>query len=394
MAADPLPASVLPFAEARHLVEQHARKLSAGSSTIAAETLPLLQAQGRVLAEQLAADRDFPPFPRSARDGYAVRAADLANIPATLKVVGEIKAGDSQDLTLEAGQAAAIMTGASVPPGSDAVVMVEYTARDGDDVTMDRSGRSGENIVPQGSEARHGDVLLMAGHRLDFAALAIAASLGREHLRVYRKPRVAILATGDEIVPISATPGPTQIRNSNTYSLAAQVQGASAEPILLPVAPDDPGRLRELIKAGFQSDLLLLSGGVSMGKYDLVEQVLGELEAEFFFTGALIQPGRPIVFGRASGKYFFGLPGNPVSTMVTFELFVRPLLDALSGAPVTPLRFLSAQLKSEVKTKPGLTRFLPATLSGEFERSTVELSKWQGSGDIATQTRTNCYLVV
>ena len=140
--------------------------------------------------------------------------------------------------------------------------------------------------------------------------------------------------------------------------------------------------------------MLLLAGGVSMGKYDFVEQVLGDLSAEFFFTGALIQPGRPVVFGRALNKYFFGLPGNPVSTMVTFELFVRPMLDVLSGAPVTPLRFLSAPLKSEVKTKTGLTRFLPAKLSGEFDRTEVELAAWQGSGDIAALARANCYLVI
>jgi molybdopterin molybdotransferase len=393
MAAEPQSASVLPFAEARHVVESHARKLlSAGSPSI--DRVPLLQAQGSVLAEPLVADRDFPPFPRAARDGYAVRAADLDSVPVKLNVVGEIKAGSSLGLAIEPGQAASIMTGASAPPGADAVVMVEYTSRAGDEVTISRSVRAGDNIVPQGSEAQHGSTLLEVGRRLDFAAIALAASVGKDALQVYRKPQIAILATGDEIVPVSASPGPAQIRNSNTYSLAAQVREAGGEPVLLPIAPDDPDRLRALIQQGLQADLLLLAGGVSMGKYDYVEQVLGDLAAEFFFTGALIQPGRPIVFGRVLGKYLFGLPGNPVSTMVTFALFVRPVLDALSGAPPTPLRFLAVRLKSDVKTKTGLTRFLPASLSGEFEHCTVELSKWQGSGDIAALARANCYLVV
>jgi molybdopterin molybdotransferase len=270
---------------------------------------------------------------------------------------------------------------------------------------------------------------------------------------VYSKPRVAVLATGDELADIDTPLALNQIRNSNTYSLAAQIQAAGGEPVLLPIAPDQPERLRELIADGFETDLLLLTGGVSMGKYDLVEEALSEFDAEFFFTGAQIQPGRPVVFGRvpctadaparqgegkslpgfgkkipqdaqaivasqknASGghglsradksakqtgavapeghKYFFGLPGNPVSTMVTFELFARPLVEALAGAPPQKLVFLQAKLKSEIKTKLGLKRFLPAVLSGEFEHAEVELVRWQGSGDIAATAAANCYLVI
>jgi molybdopterin molybdotransferase len=234
--------------------------------------------------------------------------------------------------------------------------------------------------------------------------------VGRSRLLVYGKPAVAILSTGDEIVDIDVPPAPTQIRNSNSYSLAAQVQAAGGEPVLLPIAPDEPERLRELIADGLESDLLLLAGGVSMGKYDLVEQVLAEFQAEFFFTGARIQPGKPVVFGRApcgrgrlarelppsspAHVYFFGLPGNPVSTMVTFELFVRPIVEALAGLPPRKLAFLSARLKSDIKTKTGLTRFLPAVLSGEFANTQVELAAWHGSGDIASMTRANCYVVI
>jgi len=216
---------------------------------------------------------------------------------------------------------------------------------------------------------------------------------------VHEKPRVAILSTGDEVVDIEVPPGPTQIRNSNTYSLAAQVSAAGGEPVLLPIAPDQSLRLRELISDGFEADLLLLTGGISMGKYDLVEQVLAEFQAEFLFTGALIQPGRPVVFGRVPSeseqpKYFLGLPGNPVSTMVCFELFARPVLEALSGLTPRKLTFLHAKLKSEINTKTGLKRFLPGILSGEFEQAEVELARWQGSGDIAATARANCYVVI
>lgn len=393
-------ALVLSFEDARHVVEHHAALLRHDGK----ELVDLLDAAGQVLAEPVFADRNFPPFPRATRDGYAVRAAELANLPANLRIVGEIKAGASEtDLKLEAGQAAAIMTGAPVPSGADAVVMVEYTTRSHDHVEISRGATVGENIVPTGAEAKRGERLLSPGMRLNPSAIAVAASAGRSRILVYSKPRVAVLATGDELVDIDVPPAIHQIRNSNTYSLAVQVQVAGGEAILLPIAPDEPDRLRELILDGLDADLLLITGGVSMGKYDLVEQVLTDLQAEFFFTGAKIQPGRPVVFGRVpweSGetkqgfKYFFGLPGNPVSTMVTYELFARPIQEVLSGMLPQKLTWLRARLKSEMKVKPGLRRFLPAVLSGEFEQAEVELVRWQGSGDIAATARANCYAVI
>lgn len=405
--------SILSFEDARHTVEEHA----AAMAPVGKESVDLLQSAGRVLAEPLAADRDFPPFPRATRDGYAIRSADLVQLPTSLKVVAEIKAGAPPERLpgkLQSGEAAAIMTGAPVPHGADAVVMVEYTSQAGDSVEITKGVHDGENIVPVGAEARRGTVLLKPGIRLDAAAIAVAASVGKTKFDVYRQPRVSVLATGDEVVDVHRRPGAHEIRNSNSYSLAAQVLAAGAKPELLPIAPDEPKQLRQLIKRGLTADLLLLTGGVSMGKYDLVEQVLADLRAEFFFTGAKIQPGRPVVFGRCgelrpsagtrtnnarrkqSGvrTYFFGLPGNPVSTMVTFELFARPLLEALAGMVSRPLVFLHAKLKSEVKTKTGLKRFLPGLLSGEFESAEVELLRWQGSGDIAAITRANCYVVV
>ena len=400
MAAPPIQSLVLSFEDARRVVEDHASRLSSRT----AETAPLLHAAGRVLAESITADRDIPPFPRSTRDGYAVRAADLAKLPASLKVIGEIKAGPQHlPSTLDPGQAFAIMTGAPVPQGADAVVMVEYTSsQKADSVEIKKSVEPGENIVAQGAEAKHGNLLLNRGTRLNQAAIALAASVGRSRLQVFVRPQIAVLTTGDEIVEVDAEIGPTQIRNSNGYSLSVQIQQAGGEPVLLPIAPDEPRRLRQLIEEGLQSDLLIMTGGVSMGRYDLVEQVLSELQAEFLFTGAKIQPGRPVVFGHigsevqapAQHKYFFGLPGNPVSTMVTFELFARPVLEALAGASPSQLTFLHTRLKSEIRVKPGLTRFLPAILLGQCEDSQVELVPWQGSGDIAAQARSNCYVVV
>jgi molybdopterin molybdotransferase len=400
MAVNPVASTVLSFEDARRVVEEQAALVRATQT----EPVKLLDAAGRVAAEPVLADRDFPPFPRSTRDGYAVRSADLTQIPASLDVIAEIKAGESLDRIPEIGtrQAASIMTGAPVPAGADAVVMVEYTAQNATSVEIKRAIQPGENIVPRGTEARKGGVLVDRGTRLNEATIALAASVGKSQLQVYKCPRIAVLTTGDEIVNIDIIPGPTQIRNSNSYSLAAQIRNTGAEPLLLPTAPDDPQKLRSLIEEGLKSDLLLLTGGVSMGRYDLVEQVLAEMHAEFFFTGAKIQPGRPVVFGKCSAndpanssrKYFFGLPGNPVSTMVTFELFVRPMLEAMAGVLPRKLLFVHSRLKSEIRVKPGLKRFLPAILSGEFENTSVELVPWQGSGDIAATARANCYIVI
>ena len=388
-------AGVLSFEKADETVRQYCRKIQ--SSQL--ESVSLLNSLGRVLAEEVKADRDFPPFPRSTRDGYAVRAADLARIPVKLHVAGQIKAGGTFAGSVQAGQAVEIMTGAPVPAGTDAVVMVEYSSAAGDQVEIQRAVATGENVVAAGAEARAGDVLLRPGARLGPAQIALAAAAGKANISVYRKPRVAVLSTGDELVDVSEAPSPNQIRNSNSYSLCVQVIEAGGEPLQLPAAPDEEGKLTALIQAGIDgADLLLLSGGVSMGKFDLVEQVLARLGAQFFFTGALIQPGRPLVFGdiRTGSRVvpFFGLPGNPVSVMTTFDWFVRPMLDALSGAPPRRTPSVRARLKKPLRTKTGLTRFLPAILEGGLYDPVIEIVPWQGSGDLLAASRANCYLVV
>src|SRR5580700_3938263 len=378
---------LLSFAEARGVVEQQAAALTPTEP----ELMGLLDAVGLALAEDLRADRDFPPFPRATRDGYAVRAADVRGVPAKLRCVGSIKAGaaiEDSGVTIASGEAAEIMTGAPVPAGTDAVVMVEYTESVGESVTVKRSVKVGENVVPAGAEARCGDVMVERGTRVQHAVVAVAAAVGRSEVAVHRRSRVAVLATGDELVDINLPPGPNEIRNSNSYSLAAQVHEARGE----------ASELAILLRKGLGADLLLLTGGVSMGKYDLVEEALASLGAEFFFTGAAIQPGKPVVFGRVmldgKAKLFYGLPGNPVSTMVTFQLFVRPVLNALGGAKPEPLPFVQAALKAPFTTKTGLTRFLPGRLGGTHEKPEVELVRWQGSGDLMAVSRSNCYIVV
>jgi len=388
--------TTLSFSEARKALEGYAAELS----PVEPELVSLLDAPGLTIAEDLRADRDFPPFPRSTRDGYAVHAIDVRDVPTSLRLIGEIKAGGtpSNAITVRAGEAAEIMTGAPVPSGADAIVMLEYAERNGQTVTVRRAVQPGENIVAAGSEASRGALMVARGSRVTHTTVAVAAAIGRAEITVCRRPRVAILATGDELVDINLPPGPNEIRNSNSYSLAAQVYAAGGDPLILPVAPDSAYELALLLRKGLESELLLITGGVSAGKYDLVEQVLASFEARFLFTGVLIQPGKPVVFGEVTlgdrKAPFFGLPGNPVSTMVTFQLFARPILDGLSGAKPQPLPFAFAALKSPFTTRTGLTRFLPAKLSGTHLHPEVELIRWQGSGDLMAVSQANCYIVV
>jgi molybdopterin molybdotransferase len=383
--------AVLKFDEALEVVFQKVREFR---SLPASETVPLPASRGRVLAEPVFADRDFPPFPRATRDGFALRSADTESTPARLRIIGHIKAGEGFGDSVRPGECVEIMTGAPVPNGADAVIMVEHTVSDGNSVEIARSLAPGENVVPRGSEARQGDRFLAPGCRIGYAEVALMAAAGRPTVAVYAKPRVAILPTGDEVVEIEVQPGPFQIRNSNSYSLQAQVAAAHGVPLPLGIAPDREDRLREMIREGLQSDLLLLSGGVSAGKYDLVEKVLAGFRAEIFFDGVLIQPGRPLVFGRAAGAFFFGLPGNPLSTMVTFELFAQPCLRLLAGEDYEPPPLLRARLGRDLSRKPGLASFLPAILAGTTEEPVVAPVEWKGSGDLASLARANCYLAV
>lgn len=352
------------------------------------ESVLLSDAFGRVLAEDVSADRAYPPFARSMRDGFAVRAEDL---PGRLQVIGEVRAGEPANDIVSPGTCVEIMTGAPTPSGANAILMVEHVQRNGDSIETARTLKSGDNIAAAGAEACAGQHVLNAGTRLDYAHVAVLASVGACTVSVYARPTVSIISTGDEIVAPDQTPKSFQIRNSNAVSLAAQVSRAGGEVARATQAADTEDALRNAITRGLEADLMLLSGGVSAGKYDLVEDVLASYDAEFYFTRVLIQPGQPAVFGRARDKFFFGLPGNPVSTMVTFELFARLALQLLGGEEDPRLYFNASALTVPFRHKTGLTRFLPASVSSDGAQITPV--RWQGSGDVFAVARANAFLV-
>ena len=352
------------------------------------------QAFGRILAEPVLADRDYPPFDRSTRDGFAIRSADAQNPGARLDCVGELRAGGRFEAPVLPGQCVEIMTGAGVPRGTDAVVMIEHTKREGQTILLERAAQKGDHIVPRGSEARAGELLVAPKTRLGYAEMALAAQAGATRLDVFALPRLAILSTGDEVVDARSKPGPLQVRNSNGISIEILARTAGAETIQLGNAPDEKRALRAAIERGLEQDILVLSGGVSMGKYDLVEQVLADLGAEFHYTGVSIRPGRPAVFGTCGNKLVFGLPGNPVSTMVTFELFVLPAVDVLSGATPRSLPVFRARLATPVHEKGPVTHFLPSRIEWEGREARVTQLPWQGSGDIVALALANGFLIV
>jgi molybdopterin molybdotransferase len=404
---------VLSYDEAAALVAKHATKLARLKRP--AEHVALDRAAGRVLSHPLRADRDQPPFARSTRDGFACRAAE-ASTHEPLTISGATKAGAAPSGPVTHNSAWEIMTGAPVPKGADAVMMLEHVeVLNGQTRLMPpRIVTPGENIVARGAQARKGDELLPAGTQIGAAQIALAATCGFAKLEVFRKPRVAILATGDELVSVNKLPRPGQIRNSNAPMLAAMVAACGAEPWVLPIVRDTAKALDAVLAKTAGADLLLFTGGVSAGKFDLVEPALLRIGARFHFTGVRIQPGKPTVFGEIPlrrstkllqnqnstkhnqnrAKHCLGLPGNPVSSAVTFLLFAAPLVRALTGALDTQPRFALAQLEADVKTKPGLTRFLPAVCTFSGSAPEVSLVNWQGSGDIAAMARANCFLVV
>jgi molybdopterin molybdotransferase len=384
------------FAQASAVVRAYGEERDARA--IPHEEVQLLDAVARVLAEPLIADRDQPPFPRATRDGFAARAENWRQ--GELRVKGTLAAGGMwSGGPIGRGDCIEMMTGAPVPQETDCVVMVEHVVRNGDVVSLQlgRSIQAAENVVPQGAEAAAGSVLVPAGARVTPSIVAAAAANGAARLKVYRRPRVAIVSTGDELVAVDAQPLQWQIRNSNSYSLAAQVKALGGEPRLYAPVRDNAAALHHAIAtASADCDLLLLSGGVSMGRFDLVEPALEAQGGVFRFTGVRMQPGKPLVFGtlREGSLPFFGLPGNPVSTMVCFAAFVAPLLAALGGEADYALPLAMARSLSAVDAKAELRRFLPARAVRAFEGTTVATIAWQGSGDTASAARANCFLVV
>jgi molybdopterin molybdotransferase len=328
-------------------VEEALRRILDGVSPLPAEEIPLMEAQGRVLAEDVAAGRDQPPFDASSMDGYAVRAQDVAETPVTLKVVGEAPAGHALNRVIGPGEAARIFTGGPLPEGADTVIMQEDTERRGDEVVILRGASAGRFVRPRGMDYRAGEVLLKAGQRLGARAINLAASLNRPRLKVYRRPRVAILATGDELVLPGQTPRPDQIIASNSFGLAAFVQAEGGMAVDLGLAPDDVEAIAQRLEAGKDADVLITIGGASVGDRDYVREAFARVGVSLDFWKIAMRPGKPLIFARRGQQRILGLPGNPVSSLVCALVFLRPLLAALQGLKHDP-RMVTARLAKDV----------------------------------------------
>jgi molybdopterin molybdotransferase len=348
------------------------------------EEVDLLASFGRTLANDVISPDDVPPFDNSAMDGFALRAADQQGDRPRLRVVAELPAGHSIREMLVPGAAVKIMTGAPLPPGADSVVQVEATEMVGVDVVLNAPVVAGINVRPVGEDVRRGDLLLSAGDVISAANLGVLASAGLARIEVARRPRVAILATGSELVPVDSPPGPGQIHNSNSYTAYGQSLEAGAEPVLLGIARDDAEVTKGLLRRALDEDVVVTSGGVSVGDYDFVKQVQEELGVERRFWGVRTKPGKPLAFGVRGETPVFGVPGNPVAAMVTFEVFVRPLLLSMLGRSLIWRPWVWAEAAEPVrrtKDRPELRRCL---LSRKEERWVFTTTGPQGSAVLSS----------
>jgi molybdopterin molybdotransferase len=358
------------------------------------EKVGLLQALGRVLAEDIIASRDNPPWDNSAMDGFAVRWEDIRQEhaitkPVTLKVVEDVPAGKAATKTVHAGEAIRIMTGAPVPRGADSVVKVEETEPSADSVRIFKEVERGANIRPQGEDVKKGDCIIAKGTQVRPGEAGMLAILARSFVVVYQAPRVAILSTGDELADLDERFNEDKIVNSNSYGIAAAVQEAGAIPVMLGIAKDHPVSLKEKITHGLNADILVLSGGVSMGDYDFTKPVFKELGAEMHFWHLAIRPGQPLAFGKIQGKLAFGLPGNPVSSMVTFEQLVRPAILKMSGHRTYGRPVVQAVFQERFSKKPDRRHFLRGILSREHGNLVVRTTGPQGSGILTSMVKAN-----
>ena len=363
----------------------------------AVETVALECSLGRVLAEDIFANRDLPPWDVSAMDGYALRSADLSNIPAVLTVVDDIKAGDLPHKHVNAGEAARIMTGAPVPPGADAVIRVEDTQALADDrVQVDKAVRCGNDIRPRGEGMTQGQVVLTAGSEITPGIVGLLATVKAAQVPVYARPRVAILATGDELEGLEEAFDPNRIPNSNSYALMAQCQALGIEPVLLGIARDDRDELEQYLRRGLQFDVLLVSGGSSVGVHDHVRPTLEALGVSIHFWRVAMRPGHPLLFGsQENGGVVFGLPGNPVSSMVCCEEFVLPALRQMMGQERRYKRTLTARLTAPVKIRPGRTEFVRVGLGRDADGMLLATpTGTQSSGVLLSMARADALLVV
>jgi molybdenum cofactor synthesis domain-containing protein len=369
-------------------------------SPLPSEEIALAGADGRVLREDCISDLDLPPFDRARMDGYAVRAIDTDGAspqsPARLRAIGEAAAGAAFDGQVRSGEAVRIMTGAPVPAGADAVQKIEVTRVNDDGwIEIEEAVKPGQFVTPRGVEARQGDVMVSAGERITPAAAAVLASFGCARVAVSRRPRVALLSTGSELVEVDETPGPSQIRNSNTYSLAGYAREAGADVVTAGIVRDDFDATRDAIETAMErADVVMLSGGVSMGDYDLVKPALVALGAEVFVEKVAMHPGKPTVFAKRGEKVVFGLPGNPVSVAVSFHLFARPALMKMQEASEIHLPRMQVFAAKAVKGAPPRRSHQPARLAVREGRLEAEPLKWSGSSDLVAFMRADALIVV
>jgi molybdenum cofactor synthesis domain-containing protein len=383
---------MISVAEAIQIVRQHTRALPS-------ERVPLADALNRVLAEDIVADSDLPPFDRSQMDGYAVRAEDTTEAPVRLRIVGESAAGNGWHHELKEGEAVRIMTGAPVPAGADSVQQVElaHELKDRTVVELLESVETGKSIVKRGAEIQAGETVLQSGARINAAMMAVLAAFGYAQVSVGKRPRAGVLATGSELVPVSKKPGQDQIRDSNNYSIAAYAELAGALTERFPLARDETSVLRDQIAAAAEKcDVVVTSGGVSMGVYDVTKAALHELDAEIFFERIALRPGKPTVFARLpNGTLVFGLPGNPVSVAVTFNLFARTALLAMQGVAEPALKYETALLARSVKGNVDRESYLPAQLTTNDDGELIGFPlKWGGSSDFVSFALTTALLIV
>ncbi len=380
---------MISVAEALDLLERE-------SAPLEITTVPLAQAGGRVLAQPVAADRDFPPTDRSAMDGFAVRAADVVRRGAVLELVGEVRAGQPLgQLRLEAGQAARIMTGGIVPPGADAIVMVEKTAEvdGGRRVRIDDEVRRGQHVRVRGQDLACGRQVLEPGTPIRAAEIATLASVGQASVRVHATPVVHVLATGDEIVEPDRRPQEHQVRNSNAHALLGQLAEAGIAACYLGIAGDEPQPLRQAIVRGLAGDLLLITGGVSVGRYDLVHDALCAEGMRLLFHGVSMKPGKPLLAGRCGRCLVLGLPGNPLSTFTCFVVFVAPVLRRLLGHRRWSNRCLPATLDEPLDAPPGRETYHLARLEQGADGLVARVVPSTGSGDVLALARANAFIV-
>ncbi len=357
-------------------------------ATLGAERVKLERSLGRVLAEEVRANRDQPPCDISAMDGYALRSADLAAVPAILQIVEDIKAGDMPTKTLAASQCARIMTGAPMPQGADAVIRVEDTeAKPDNRVQINLSVKPGNDIRRLGESMRNGEVVLTHGTEITPGVVGVLATVKCAEVEVHRRPRVAILSTGNELEGLDEPVDPNKIPESNSYALMAQAQALGLEPVLLGIARDDPEELARYLKRGLEYDVLLVSGGTSVGVHDYVRPTIEALGAEMLFWRVAMKPGHPVAFGKVGEKIIFGLPGNPVSSMVCFEQFVAPALRRMMGHARVFRRTVEARLTHNVKHQPGRTEFIRVLLAQEKGGYAATSTGAQGSGMLLSMAR-------